>query len=340
MNALKHASIIAALLGSLLSDCALPSSAGSQNGKLRINTQPIFLNPEQPGQTHAGKLEYRAGFVLSSDSPNFGGFSGLSLSPDGDGLIAVSDHGDLLQARLLLDNKGWLQGLTEAELHRLRGVAGQPLSQRPDKRDQDAEAVARLGDGSYLVSFEVRHRILRYTSLSERPSLFAIPPGIAQAPRNGGLEAMTALPDGRILVLSEKFRTTNSGDDGEGDYIGWLLAADGRSLGQVYWPSVGIFRPTDLAALPNGDVLLLQRRFTFSGGVGARLSRIAAARIKAGGRLIDEELAQLAPPMSVDNFEGLAVRRDPDGGWLVYLLSDDNFHPLQRTLLLQFHLAE
>ena len=53
----------------------------------------------------------------------------------------------------------------------------------------------------------------------------------------------------------------------------------------------------------------------------------------------DQELAQLVPPLSVDNFEGLAVHPDPAGGWLIYLLSDDNFNPLQRTLLLQFHLA-
>jgi hypothetical protein len=340
MNILKHIAIVAVLSGTLLSDCALPSAAGPQNGKLRIDTQAIFLNPEQPSQTEVGKLNFRAGFVLNSDNANFGGFSGLSLSPDGGSMIAVSDYGDVLRAQLQHDGRDRLQGLSDSEMFRLRGVAGRPLSRRSDKRDQDAEAVAGLDDGSYLVSFEVRHRVLRYGSLSGQPSLFATPPGIARAPRNGGLEAMTSLPDGRVLVLSEKFRTTKDGDDGEGDYIGWLLAPDGRSLGQVYWPSVGIFRPTDLAALSNGDVLLLQRRFSFGGGVGARLSRIPAARIKAGGRLIDEELAQLVAPMSVDNFEGMAVRRDQNGGWLIYLLSDDNFNPLQRTLLLQFHLAE
>ena len=42
----------------------------------------------------------------------------------------------------------------------------------------------------------------------------------------------------------------------------------------------------------------------------------------------------------MDNFEGLAVARDADGGTLVYILSDDNFHFLQRTLLLLFRLDE
>ncbi|MBL6952943.1 MAG: esterase-like activity of phytase family protein [Alphaproteobacteria bacterium] len=345
MNAPKHIAIISVLLvsvvlGTLLSNCALPPLAEPLNRQPRINTQAIFLNPERHSQSRVGKLEFRAGFVLSSDSANFGGFSGLSLSPDGGELIAVSDRGDLLRARLLRDATGRLQGLSGAEMYRLRGVDGQPLSQRLNKRDQDSEAVERLDDGSYLVSFEVRHRVLRYANLLGQPSLFAIPPGIAEAPRNGGLEAMAPLPDGRVLVLSEKFRTHKNGSDRNGDYIGWLLAANGQSLGQVYWPGAGLFRPTDLAALPNGDVLLLQRRFTLVGGGAARLSRIPAARIKAGGRLIGEELAQLALPLSVDNFEGLAIDRDPGGGWLIYLLSDDNFNPLQRTLLLQFHLAD
>ena len=340
----RHIAVLTALLGSLLSGCALPSLAGPRdgprNGDLRIHAQAIDLNPEEPGHTRVGKLEFRAGLCLSSTAPAFGGLSGLSLSPDGKGLTAVSDQGDVLLARLLWDGVGRLQGLADAVMHRLRGLDGQPLSWRPDKREQDAEAVESLADGSYLVSFEGNHRVLRYAGLLSRPALFAIPPGIAKAPRNGGLEAMTPLADGRVLVLSEKFRSEKDGGKGKGYYIGWLLTADGQSLGQVYWPGTENFRPTDLAALPNGDVLLLQRRFTLVGGAGARISRIPAARIKAGGLLIDEELAQLTPPMAVDNFEGLAVRRDPRGGWLIYLLSDDNFNPLQRTLLFQFHLAE
>jgi hypothetical protein len=41
----------------------------------------------------------------------------------------------------------------------------------------------------------------------------------------------------------------------------------------------------------------------------------------------------------LDNFEGIAARRGSDGGVLLYLVSDDNFLGLQRTLLLQFSLV-
>ena len=41
----------------------------------------------------------------------------------------------------------------------------------------------------------------------------------------------------------------------------------------------------------------------------------------------------------VDNMEGIAVHRAADGALVLTLVSDDNFSPLQRTLLLQFSLV-
>jgi hypothetical protein len=38
--------------------------------------------------------------------------------------------------------------------------------------------------------------------------------------------------------------------------------------------------------------------------------------------------------------EGLSVNRAPDGSLVLTLISDDNFSMIQRTLLLQFTLAE
>ena len=40
----------------------------------------------------------------------------------------------------------------------------------------------------------------------------------------------------------------------------------------------------------------------------------------------------------VDNMEGLSVRRDQKGDVWVYVISDDNFSPLQHTYLMMFHL--
>ena len=42
----------------------------------------------------------------------------------------------------------------------------------------------------------------------------------------------------------------------------------------------------------------------------------------------------------IDNMEGLSVHRDAAGALVLTLISDDNFSLLQRTVLLQFTLAE
>lgn len=51
------------------------------------------------------------------------------------------------------------------------------------------------------------------------------------------------------------------------------------------------------------------------------------------------ELATLRPPLTVDNFEGLAVREEgaeANRRTFLYIVSDDNFSSGQRTLLMKF----
>ena len=98
------------------------------------------------------------------------------------------------------------------------------------------------------------------------------------------------------------------------------------------------FLPTDAAALPNGDVLVLSRHFSVLGGARVRLERVPAGAIGAGAVLQGALVARFERPLTVDNFEGVAAVQGEDGETLVYILSDDNFNFLQRTLLLLFRL--
>ena len=52
-----------------------------------------------------------------------------------------------------------------------------------------------------------------------------------------------------------------------------------------------------------------------------------------------EPLAIIRPPLNVDNMEGLGIRRGKDE-WLIYILSDDNFQVIQKTLLMMFALPD
>lgn len=294
-----------------------------------LSVTPLPLNPEDRAQTTVGDLLWRGGFALTATDDRFGGLSDLELSPDGRDLIAVTDQGRWLTARLTYDAGGHLSGITDAQMGALRDPRGLLLS---GKTNQDAEALARLEDGSLLVAFERRHRLLRYPpgNLAGVPQPLTAPRGLAGAPANGGIEALLALPDGRLLAFAEGQR---SGDD----IAAYLRAPDGRWHDLALKPR-GLYVPTGAALLPGGDILLLERRYTLLGGASARLSRIPLASIRAGTVLHGDIIAELAPPLTLDNFEGVAVHRLGDGTTRITLISDDNFSALQRTLIVQFEL--
>ena len=81
---------------------------------------------------------------------------------------------------------------------------------------------------------------------------------------------------------------------------------------------------------------MLERRYTVIGGPGMQMRRIAKADIRPGAMLDGPVLVELSSRFNIDNMEGLAVRPDPAGGAFLYVISDDNFSDIQRTLLLVF----
>ena len=102
----------------------------------------------------------------------------------------------------------------------------------------------------------------------------------------------------------------------------------------------GAFRPSDMARLPSGDVVVLERAYNPDRGI---VGRAAPSRepegVKGGARIESKPIAELGPPLSVDNFEGIDAVRGKKGETLIYLVSDDNFRAGdQRTLLLMFSL--
>jgi hypothetical protein len=99
------------------------------------------------------------------------------------------------------------------------------------------------------------------------------------------------------------------------------------------------FDVTDLAFLPSGEVLLLERRFSILRGVGARLRRLAPDAIRPGARADGPVIYEAASSHVIDNMEGICVYQHA-GETVLTLVSDNNFNTsLQRTLLLEFALV-
>ena len=99
------------------------------------------------------------------------------------------------------------------------------------------------------------------------------------------------------------------------------------------------FAVTDACFLPDGDLLILERRFRWTRGIAMRLRRIPAAALLPGHVADGEILLEADGGYDIDNMEGLAVDRAPDGGTILTLISDDNRSWFQRTVLLRFRLA-
>jgi hypothetical protein len=303
----------------------LPDGPEGRPVELRAEAAP--LDPEDPRRRSVGPLRYGGGLMLSSPDPAFGGLSGLVVEPGGR-LWAVSDRGWWFSARLLHERAGSLKGIADGRMGPLLGTGGLPLE---GKRNADAEGLAAV-QGGFLVSFERRHRLWLYPGprgLAGVPRALRLPPWLAASPRNQGVEAVGVLAGGRLLLLAEQAA-------GEGHT--WGALGDGRRWSRLRYPLGGGFRPTALAGLATGGCLVLERAYSLAAGARARLMHLPGAQIKAGAWLRPRLLAVLAPPLTTDNFEGLAVIPAPGGGLSLYLISDDNFSPVQRTLLLRFEL--
>jgi hypothetical protein len=315
-----------------LASAALALSSAVAAEPVAVRVAPVPLDASDPRRHAVGRLEYRGGLHLASDDPRFGGFSALRVLPDGERLVAVSDEGWWLSARFV-HREGRLEGLEAAEMGPLLDPAG---GAGGDKDAHDAESLALLPDGSFLVGFERRHRLLRYPAGSGRPDGVPVPvpppPGLEQAPFNGGVETLVVLRGGALFALTEYWIEKDL-------VLGWTDGPDRwKRLGMRFEQAL---RPCDAAVLPRGDVLILERAYNPERNVmGVRVREVGREAIRAGSALGGRLVAELAPPLTLDNYEGIDAVRDRSGEIRVLLLSDNNLYPGQRTLLLEFALRK
>lgn len=325
----------AGLLGAcVLALCACTPSAADQPEQwhaVEIEATPVDLGAET-----VGRLRFRGGLALSSPNAIFGGLSDIEVLDDGR-LIAISDKGDWFEAQLTLDETGALIGVTGMRAAFMRDESGDVF---PNKRAGDSEDLAQLPDGRFAVAFEQTQSIRIYDLNRDGPfgAAEAGPAlaGVDDLPGNVGLEALAATEDGALLVGAE-------GASGSTAPL-WIVALDvGEPAAErIGYPLRGGYSLTALDRLPDGGFVAVERFYAPVIGARARIARFPAASLNARGEGLPEveELARFAPPMPVDNFEGITAVRMPDGATRIYIVSDDNFSARQRTLLLAFDVIE
>ena len=120
--------------------------------------------------------------------------------------------------------------------------------------------------------------------------------------------------------------------------IGFLIG--GKTPGQFGIRRTDNFDVSDAVLLPSGDLLLLERKFSWLGGIGIRIRRIALASIAPGAVIDGPSIFGADLGNDVDNMEGIDAHVTTEGETVLTLVSDDNFSLIQRNLLMQFALVE
>lgn len=288
---------------------------------------PVILTPLASLPMTSGEITLVRGWRLASGNDNFGSYSAL-LAPDGQQLIAASDHGRIM--RLAIDgdrprvlNIGVLDGQTEQ-----------------DKRLIDVESITSDPQtGRVWLGYEGANAIERRTAQLSTPKR-VFPPQMRKWSANSGAEAMVRLADGRFIILAE-----GAMGWGKRMHDGLLFPSD-PVVGAVaeefrFNPPKG-YRPVDMVQIPDGRVLILVRRvhweimprFTAK-LVVADPTRIHSNPGAAEAAWSGTVIAEFRPPVPSDNYEGLAVVPRADGLLDLWMVSDDNNASFQSTYLLQ-----
>jgi hypothetical protein len=317
-----------------------PDALGAEPAPIEVQAEPIAaFDKLDPQKARFGKLTWRGGLVLTSPSPNFGGWSGLAVGADGTRLIAVSDAGAWLSGTLVYDD-GKPKGIRAARLGPLLAHPGEALTHA---NDRDAEGISLAegtpAKGRALISFERNHRMgwfdVDEDGFSPVRGFVAPPAEMKRAKGNQGLESVATLRGGpykgAVIAIAEQLF------DRAGNHTGWIWI-NGKPE-PFHLVNGDGFDITDAAALPDGGLLVLERRFRASDGVATRLRLVKRDELRPGALVKGEILFDAGMNQEIDNMEGLAVHAGADGATIVTIISDDNFNrTLQRTLLLQFAL--
>lgn len=326
---MRRSLVLAPLLALIAASPVAPAT-----DRLPIETSLIAQFQKGSADTRFGALEFLGGFQFSSSDSRLGGLSAIRFRPNGRDFVAVQDTGEWVTGSIERDAAGRLKGLSSLSIDAMLDARGRS----PSKFDIDAEGLA-MQPGRLIVSYERKHRIDAYPDPGyekARPRSVGMVIPSRELRTNGGIETLVAAPAesplaGALVAVAER------SIDGDGNLFAAVL--DGPWKGVFKVARHQPWAVTDGAFLPDGDLLLLERRFSYLGGVGMRLRRIEADAIKPGALVDGKVLIEADMGAEIDNMEGLDVLVE-NGETRIIIVSDDNGSFLQRNLMLEFRLVD
>ena len=269
-----------------------------------------------------GALTLTEAWDISSVHHEFGGMSGLALTGER-AFLMVSDIGYRLRFALAPDGRALANRFAKLPPPR-PGYRG--------KHHYDGEAVAHdPASGRYWTAMEGTGQVWSFAADDVR-TLRTRQAAFESWPDNGGVEALARLPDGRFIGLSETAGPSGrregvlfAGDPGNPKTAATRFFYDTRGQGDV----------TDVAALPDGRVIIVHRLLGWSPVFTTSIAIADPRGLKAGATLTSRSIAVIRDSRLAENYEGAAVAEGPDGLSL-WLVSDDNLQDWQTTRLVRF----
>jgi hypothetical protein len=223
-------------------------------------------------ETRFGGLEFVGGFEMSARASVFGQLSAMRfLTPGGD-FVGVADHGYWFSGSIVREG-GKPVGVADFRMQPFVDASGTPMT---DKTQVDAEGFD-IKDGVATVSFEREARITEYSwghgggGKPLRDLDFVIPRGELRF--NQGMETLVHSPkDGPLK--GARIAIAERSIDTDGNIFAAIIEGPGKGVFKIR--RFDSFDVTDGAFLPDGDLLLLERRYTRPISVGMRIRRIPA----------------------------------------------------------------
>ncbi|WP_426410228.1 esterase-like activity of phytase family protein [Bradyrhizobium ganzhouense] len=322
---------------------AQPEHAVTEPVSIEVNARPIpNFEPRDRSRTRFGRLVYRSGLVLTSPHRGFGGLSGFRFLDDkGERFLALSDQGTWFTGSIRYTS-GKMTGLDDVEAAPMLNAEGRPITEK--RLWYDTESLARDGSLVY-VGLERVNQIMRFDfakgGTRARGEVVPTPPGVRKLPYNKGLEALVFVPKGKdtsMPLAGTLIAMSEGGFDADGNLIGFLIG--GPSPGQFSIKRTDKQFISDAVLLPSGELLILERKFSWFTGINIRIRSIPLNTIAPGALVDGPVLFEADLGHEVDNMEGIDAHVTAEGETVLTMVSDDNFSLLQRTLLLQFTLVE
>ena len=247
---------------------------------IEVKARPIAsFDSRDHGRVRFGSLEFRSGLVLTSSFRGFGGLSALRLDAKGERFISLSDKGSWFTGRIVYQGRE-MTGLDDVEAAPMLWADGKPITAHGW---YDTESMALDGPLVY-VGLERVHQIMRFDFSKgftrARGEVVPTPDALRKLPSNKSLEALVMVPKGMplagtLIAFSER------GLDADGNLIAFLLG--GRTPGQFAVRRTDKFDISDAVLLPSGELLILERKFSWLSGIGIRIRKHSAGVDRARG---------------------------------------------------------